>query len=235
MSTPDGAYLDKLCTAEKEEPERKRIANFKSQYTLINAAVSSTPLPFIDLWLGETHHFGGTVDPDEATIRTDLAVYKEDAEVNSTHMRVPTIQLSDILEVLPMDRSIEYGLLKTDLQGSDGTALMSGWEHLAKFACIHVEWWGYELLDDSFVDLGERFWGLGFLQVTPARRFLPQPHDARGPGCILLHQQKAPSAIYPTRGLHLLQHLRRYTICIHKHAHAHARVQIYACSYDELL
>jgi hypothetical protein len=157
MSTPDGAYLDDLCIAEQEE--RKLIAKYKSQYTLINAAVSNTDLPFVDLWLG------GAVKTDEATIRTDIDVYKKDAEVNGTHMRVPTIQLADILEVLPTDRGIEYGLIKTDLQGSDGAALLSGWEHLVKFACIHVEWWGYELLGDSFVDLGEKFWEIGFLQV----------------------------------------------------------------------
>jgi hypothetical protein len=30
-----------------------------------------------------------------------------------------------------------------------------------------VEWWGFEVLGNSFIDLGERFWELGFLQVAP--------------------------------------------------------------------
>ena len=109
---------------------------------------------------------------DAATLRTDLPVY-EGQQHTGTSYKVRVVRLERLLLQLrhALPPSVQFGQLKTDLQGNDIAALRgAGWA-LDLFRCISMEVWGTLIVGRThYVDpvplLAER----GFVVVRKQRR-----------------------------------------------------------------
>ena len=121
------------------------------QYVVVSGALDNSGQASVDLWY-DTNQNDKKMTPDEGTIRTDIAVYR-DRKNQGTTVTVAAFPLTKVLDILPLPSpALRWGCLKVDIQGTDMQAIISGGSRVADFACLSMEVWGANLLGDLFVE-----------------------------------------------------------------------------------
>ena len=121
------------------------------------------------LWFGKNQH-GKSMDSDEGTIRTDLAVYTKQFGDGGGHSETVRLdRIGDYLAVLEnrLPSSTIWGMLKTDIQGADMQAMRGAGHLIERFQCISMEVWGIKAIGAAQYESPIEFMeSHGFLYLT---------------------------------------------------------------------
>jgi len=82
--------------------------------------------------------------PDQGTLHTELGRYRAGVSAGGTRHSVAVVRMEPYLRKLRalLPRSVQWGQLKTDLQGHDLLAMLGAGEMVERFQCVTMELWG---------------------------------------------------------------------------------------------